>query len=215
MSEAILDGHEQFGRRQQWPLRVDATLFVASTYVFPEVLRGLLDTRQRKHLGVLRQVIEQCRGLVEEQRQVVLDSGRGDAGGQILVDRATAEIHIEAFTEARAEASDRLLLQREFASWQQADRLDLVDGSLVFRIEGAQRFDFVVEQVDAVGQGAAHRKQVDQRAAHCKLAMLVHRIDAAIAGRFEAGTHLLDIEFLADIQYKTGTEQKTLRGEFV
>ncbi len=52
--------------------------------------------------------------------------------------------------------------QRELLGRQQLDRIDLVDGALVFRVEGAQGFDFVVEQVDPVRQLAAHREQVDQ-----------------------------------------------------
>ena len=40
--------------------------------------------------------------------------------------------------EARLETGDRVLLQREFPRRQQADGVHLVDGALVFRIEGTQ-----------------------------------------------------------------------------
>ena len=62
----------------------------------------------------------------------------------------------------------------------------------------------------AVGQGTAHGKQINQRSADSELAMLVHRIDAAIAGRFKASAHLLDIELLTNIQHQARAEQETL-----
>jgi len=159
-------------------------------------------------LRVLRQVIEQRRSLIEEQRQVVLDTGGRDAAAQVLEDRAAPEVDIEALAESRLEAGDRIFLQRKLSRRQQLDRFDLVDGALVFRVEGAQGFDFVVEQVDAIGQFAAHREQVDQRSAYGELAVLVNRIDVAIAAGFQARAHLFDIELLPDIQHQAAAEQK-------
>ncbi len=208
--EAVLHRYEQIGGRQQRALGIDAAFLKAVAHILPELLGGLLDARQGKYLGVLGQVVEQGRGLVEEQRQVVLDARRCDAGGEVLIDRAAAEIHVEALTEACAKASDRFLLHREFAGRQQAHRIDLFDGALVFWVEGAQRLDLVVKQIDAIGQGAAHREQVDQRAAHGELAMLVHRIHAAITRGFQARTHLFDVELLADIQHQARPQQEAL-----
>ncbi|VVN39764.1 hypothetical protein PS624_05329 [Pseudomonas fluorescens] len=159
-------------------------------------------------MGVLRQIIEQGRGFVEEQRQVVLDAGRGNPAAQILKDRAATEVDVETLAEARLEAGHRVFLQRKLAGRQQLDRLDLVNGALVFRIEGAQGFDLIVEQVDAIRQFAAHREQVDQRAAYGELAVLIDRVDVAIATGFEARTHLFNVELLADIQYQTAAEQE-------
>ncbi len=210
VGEAILDRDEQLGRRQQRPLGVDTAILVTAAHILPEVLGSLLDAGQGEDLGVFRQIVEQRRGLVEEQRQVVLDTRRGNAGGKILIDRTAAEIHVEALTEARAKAGDRFLFQRKLASRQQAYGIHLLDGTLILRIERAQRFDLVVEQVDAVGQGAAHGIEVEQRAAHGELAMFVHRVHAAVARRFQAQAHLFDVELLADIQHQTGTQQKAL-----
>ena len=99
-------------------------------------------------------------------------------------------------------------MQREFPRRQQLDRVDLVDGALVLRIEGAQRLDLVIEQVDAVRQLAAHREQVDQGAAHRELSVFVHRVDAAVAAGFQARAHLLHIELLADVQHQAAAEQE-------
>ena len=210
MGKAVFHRHEQLGGRQQRPFGIDAAFFVAVAHVLPEMLGSLLDARQGEHLSIFRKVVEQRRGFVEEQRQVVLDTRRRDPGGEILIDRAAAEVHIEALTETRAKAGHRLLLQGKFTRRQQADRLDLVYRALVFRIEGAQRLDLVIEQVDAVGQGASHRKQIDQRAAHGELAMLIHRVDATVAGGFQARAHLFDVELLSDIQHQAGAEQEAL-----
>nr|BFE90028.1 hypothetical protein GCM10020185_05640 [Pseudomonas brassicacearum subsp. brassicacearum] len=164
---------------------------------------------REKHLGVLGQVIEQGGGFFEKkQRQVVLDTGGRDPAAQVLEDRAAPEIHIEALAKARLEAGHGIFLQRELLGWQQADRLHFVDGPLVFRVEGAQGLDFVIEQVDAIRQFAAHREQVDQGAAYRELAMLVHRVDAAIATGLKARAHLLDIELLADVQHQAAAKQE-------
>ncbi|MNH09223.1 hypothetical protein D3C79_686700 [compost metagenome] len=57
--KAVFHWHKQFGRWQQGPRRIDTPLFVAVAYIAPEVLGGLLDTRQGKYLRVLREVVEQ------------------------------------------------------------------------------------------------------------------------------------------------------------
>jgi len=159
-------------------------------------------------LRVLGQVIEQRGRFVEEQRQVILDTRRCNPAAQVLEDRAATEVDIEALTEARLETGDRVFLQGKLAGRQQANGVHLVDGTLVFRIEGAQRLDFVVEQVDPEGQFAAHREQIDQRAAHGEFTVLIHRVDIAIAAGLESGAHLLDIELLADVQNKAAAEQE-------
>jgi len=208
--EAVFHRHEQLGRRQQRALGVDAALLVAIAHVIPELLGGLLDAGQGKHLAVFGQIVEEGCRLLIEKRQVVFDTGGRDAGGQVLVDRAAAEVDVETLAETCAEAGDRFLFQRKFPGWQQTDRLHLVDGALILRIESAQGFDLVIEQVDTVGQGAAHGEQIDQRATHGKLAMFVDRVHAAIAGRFQTQAHLLDIQLLPNIQHQARTEQKAL-----
>ncbi len=72
--ETVFHWHEQLGRRQQGPAQVAPAVLIAPTHVVPEMLGRLLDARQRKHLGIGWQVVEQGRGFFEEQRQVVLDA---------------------------------------------------------------------------------------------------------------------------------------------
>ncbi len=108
--KAVFHRQEQLGRWQQWPCRVDAAFFIAVAHVVPEILCGLLDTRQGKHLSVLRQIIEQRRGFFEEQWNVVLDTGRRDAAAQVLENRAAPEVHIETLAKACLEARDFFFL---------------------------------------------------------------------------------------------------------
>ncbi len=213
--KAVFNRQEQLGRRQQRPAQVATAVFITPAHVVPEVFGGLFHAGQREHLGVGRQVVEQGRGFFEEQWQVVLDAGGDDAAGQVLEDRAAAEIDIEAFAEARLEAGHFLFLHRELARRQQAHRIHLVDRTLGLGVEGAQRLDLVIEQVDAVGQLAAHREQVDQRAAHGEFAMLVDGVDAAIATGLQAQAHLLHVDGLAHVQHQAAAQQEAGRRQAV
>src|SRR5690606_27615556 len=123
--EAVLYRHEQVDRRQYRALGIQTAILVAVAHILPELLGGLLDARQGEYLGVIGQIVEQRRGFLEEQRQVVLDARRGDAGAQVLVDGAAAEVDVEAFAEAAAKVRDRLLVQGELAAGQQADGVHL------------------------------------------------------------------------------------------
>src|SRR5690606_25910100 len=100
--------------------------------------------------------------LFEEQGQIVFDARRNHAATQVLVDRTATVVDLEALAKARPEAGQSALVEGEFPGRQQVDLLDLVDGALAFRIEGAQGLDFIVEQVNPVGQATAHREQVEQ-----------------------------------------------------
>jgi len=57
---------------------------------------------------------------------------------------------------------DAGLVEREFARRQQPHLVHRIDAALGVDVECAQRLDLVVEQVDAVGQGAARWEEVDQ-----------------------------------------------------
>ena len=69
---------------------------------------------------------------------------------------------------------------RELPSGHQLDFADALDGALRLRIEGAERFDFIVEQVDAERHRAPHGKDVEQRTADCQFAVLEHGLDSPV-----------------------------------
>ena len=59
--------------------------------------------------------------------------------------------------------------------------LDLVDAALIRRIETADAFDFVTEEIQAKADFAAGGKQVDNASTDRELACVSHRIDTEIA----------------------------------
>ena len=130
---------------------------------------------------VPRQVVEEgCRGL-EEQRQVVLDALRGEAGADVLVDLAVADVDIERAVPGIAESGDSGRVERGLPGRQDAHAPRWGDGPLAVGVEDAQRVDFVIEQVDADGVVRAHREDVHERAAYGELAAFTDRVGGAVA----------------------------------
>ncbi len=147
------------------------------------------DERRRR-----RQVVEERAGAVEEERQVVLDSRRGDAVRDVLVDRRLRRIALERLAEPGAEAAPRRVVERELARRQQAHLVHLVDRALGVDVERAERLDLVVDEVDAVGERAAHRKEIDQAAADAVLAGRDDLGHVAVAGGRELGAQAHPVE---------------------
>lgn len=203
----LLFRQEQFARRQDGPRPLTLHQVEAAFRVAPEVGDRVIHLGVERHQRVGRQVVEQRVGVFEEQRDVVLDAGSGHAVRHVLVDDRLRRIALESFAKARAEGRARLVIHREFACRQQADFLGREHGALRVHVEGADAFHFVVEQVDAVGQGGAHRIQVDQPAAHAVLARGHHLGDRTVAGHGELQAQALDVELFALL------DEKGVRGE--
>jgi hypothetical protein len=94
----------------------------------------------------------------QKQRQIVFDPGRKKSLCHIFVEPALGRIAFEFFAEADPKRSACSLVRWEFAGGQEANIIDFVDTALAIDVECAQAVNLVVEQIDAVGQGAAHRK---------------------------------------------------------
>ena len=188
--EEILVAQEQGFRRQQRPLAVRLQEVVARLRIGPEAPDRAFDIADQREQGVGRQVVEQRRGLLEKQRQIVFDAGRGDAVADVLVDRRTRRIAFKHFAPAAAKGIARRFVHRKFAPRQQPHFAHRIERALGVGVEGADGVDGVAEQVDPVRQRRAHRKQVDQAAAHRVFAGRHHLRDVGIAGqrqlRFEA-----------------------------
>ena len=106
-----------------------------------------------------------------------------------------------------AEAGLRRLVERELARGQQPHLVHLVDGALGVHVEAADALDDVVVELDAVGQRAAHGKEVDQAAAHAVLAGRDDLRDVRVAGGHELAAQLLGREARALL------EMERARGE--
>ena len=163
-----------------------AAAFIALFGVAAELRRGVFQPGIVNYQRLTRQVIKQVAEVfAEKQRQIIFHPGRRNALADIGVDRAGFRVLFKKIEPAGFEGTDSAGVQRKLACRQNADGIDLIQRALGFRIEGAQGFDFIVEQFDAERRGLAHRKNVDDGTAHRKLTMLIHRINTVIAGGFK------------------------------
>lgn len=186
-------------RRQHRAFEVVPVLVVPGLELLPEVLRGGVAAGQLQEQAVGGQVVQQAGGLLEEQRQIVLDAVGADALADVAIDGAALRIALEPGPPGLAETADGIAVEGELARRQQMDGLDLFDRTLAVRLEGADALDLVVEQVQPVGQFAAHGIDVQQRAAHRELAVLHDLGDTGVAGLLEACPHGLHVQPLADL----------------
>ena len=164
--EEFLHPHEQLFRRQDRPFAVVLQEAVPLARVGPELAQRHVDLAVQHHRGRGAEVVEQGRRLVEEERQVVLDAGGGEARADVLVQPHLGRIAFDLLAPARAEGAARRLVHRELAAGQQPHLGHRVERALRVGIEGADRIHLVAEQVDAIRHRRAHREQVDQAAAH-------------------------------------------------
>ena len=209
----LLGTEEQRFGRQRGPLTVALHQPVAVARVLPEALEHRLQVAVQHHGGLAAEVVEHGRGLVEEQRQVVLDARRGDAIADVLVDAALGRVALEQLAPAVAEFRARLVVHREFAAGQQPHFGHGIEAALAVRIEGADRIDLVVEQVHAQRHAGAHRKQVDQAAAHRVFAGAHHLRHVAVARQGQLRLQPGLLELLLDLEVKGVARQKRRRRE--
>ncbi len=195
--EEILVGQEQALRFEDRPLAIVREERMALLRIGREAADRRFEIAGEHEVRILRQVVEQRGGFVEEQRQVVLDAGRRHAVADVLVDRRAARVAFEGFAPAAAEGRARGFVERELAAGQKTHVAHRVEAALRVRVERADRVDLVVEQVDPVRQRRAHRVQVDQRSAHAVFAGPHDLAYVLVAGQRELRLQLRLVEPLA------------------
>jgi len=178
----LIRAQENFHRRQNRPADIVAPAFIAIAGFLPEMLRRCFAAGHLHDPRSVRQVIKQAGQLIEKQWQVVFQTAAGQAFGNILIERAVAMIDIEAFAKGAAKMADAIVAERELCRWQQGDIRHRFTGALAVRIEQAQRFDFVIEQLDPKWLFRAHRKNIHDGAAHGEFTMFIDVVALAIAG---------------------------------
>ncbi len=149
---------------------------------------------------VHRQVIGKRGGRFEEQRQVVLDAAGNDAVRNVLVQVGLRRIAFEELAVAAAKARAARIVERKFARGQQANRRYGIERALRIDVEGLDALDFVIEEVDPIGQRRTHREEIDQAAAHAEFSGRDDLRHVRIAGQRELRAQALDVEPLALLQ---------------
>ena len=161
--------------------------------------------------GVFAQVVEQGGGFAEKQRQIVFDAGRPALAGHVFVDLRARRVAFHALTKLLAEGGDAAFIGGEFPRRQQAHVFHRVERALGVHVEGAQIVDFVVEQINAVGQRRAGGKQINQAAAHREFTGAVHLGDVGVAGQRQVGAQGVGVELLPLAEHKGAPGQKAHR----
>ena len=185
--EELLGREKQFIRRQRRALGVVADEVEALTSIRAECLQLALHVAMQDDLGIFRQVIEEGGRLVKEKRQVVFDAAGGHAVADVTVQGHARRIAVEALTPTAPKGRACRFVQRELPAGQQLDGLDRIQAALGVGIEGAQAVQFVIEEVQPVGQRRAHREQVDEAAAHRVFTGAQHLFDMLVTGQRELG----------------------------
>ena len=188
---------------------------VAFLGVLPEVLDGGFQVAVQHHGGGFAHVVEHRGRLVKEQRQVVLDAGRGHAVAHVLVDAALGRVAVEQFAPAAAELGAGRFVHGEFAPGQQAHFGHRVQAALAVGVEGADGVDLVVEQVHAVGHQRAHGEQIDEAAAYRVFAGADDLAHMVVARHGELGLELGLVEPLLGFELEGVARQKRGRPQAV
>ena len=129
-SEPLVRRHADLGRIEHGVLDVVPSFLVPLDQRAPGIAQSRVVVGRQDHRGARRQVVEQRGGLLEEQRQVVLDAGRREALADVAIERHARQVALEARAEAAAEILDRLGRQAELAGRQQVEPWQLLERAL-------------------------------------------------------------------------------------
>ncbi|MDZ7790039.1 MAG: hypothetical protein U5L08_06000 [Xanthomonadales bacterium] len=192
--------NEQLVWLQHRALDVAASLFKAVLDFAPVVVRRLIDAWKQYQPVRAGQVVGQVGRVLEKQRQVLLEPLAVVALTDVLVGKSAPEVHVEAIAEGAPEGLPAVLVEGILARREHFDAFELAGGALAFGVEGADRFDFVVEQFQPVRLGPAHRPQVHDSPAYGELPGLPDLLGRLVAGRVQAAPETLGVEALAEVQ---------------
>ena len=170
---------------QDGPLPVMAQLLMALHDAVPQVLGHRRRFVHVDEHAARRQILEQMRGALEEQRQEEFDAARCCPGADIAIDVLFRQVPAEAQPVAAAELAHRIGVQRCFPRRQQFDALQLVQRTLRVGIEAPDAVHVAVQHIDAEGSIRTHREHVDERTAHGELAMRRHLCHCGVPGTGE------------------------------
>ena len=167
------------------------------------------------HRGRFTQVVKYRGRVLKKQGQVILDTGGGDSGTHVFVDAAFGRVTLQQFAPATTELGPRRFVHRELAPGQQAHLGHGVEAALAVGVKGADAVDLIVKQIHPERHVRAHRKQVDQTAAHRVFAGTDHLGDMAVAGQRKLRFELGFVQLLLGLKFKGIGRQKARRRQAV
>jgi len=158
------------------------------------LLAGLIiigDLRQALVRGFFRErldrdrrrfeIVEQRLQLPVKQRQPMLDPGGAAALAHRLVEHVVGARRAERRDVAGAKQPDRVRGELELRHGHEVEPAQFLGRALRFRIETADRFQRIAEEIEPHGRVHAGREQIDNAAAYRVVAGLTHRRGAAKA----------------------------------
>ncbi len=211
----FVNGQKQFSRWQQRPRLVAAQQAVTRLGVLPEMLDRTAHVAVQHDRRSGRKVVGDGGRRVEEQRQVILDAAGNDAVGDVLVQRGLRRVAFEHLAEAAAKARATRVIQRKLARRKQAHVRHRVERALGVDVEGLNRLDLGIEEVDAIGQRRAHGKEIDETAADAELTRRHDLGHMRVAGERQLRAQRVDIERLALREKKRECRQVARRREAI
>ena len=153
-------------------------------------MRRVLGARVEHERRVADIVEDRVEAFVE-QRQPVLEADRAaafaDRGVEIVARGRRAEFCGVGLTEALIDVGR----QPRFAHRHEIERAQLRGRALRLRIEGADRFERVAEEVEPDRRRRARRIEVENAAARGVVADVAHRAGARVAVRLEPAREVL------------------------
>ncbi len=131
------------------------------------------------------QIIEQRFQMVVEQRQPMLGAGRPAAFAHRLVEHVVGRGGAESRHIAGAEPPDRFRRELKLRHGHEVERAQLVGRALGVRIEAANRFQRVAEEIEPDRRVHAGGEQIEDTAAHRIIARLAYGRGAVEAVELE------------------------------
>ena len=153
---------------------------------------GVLDYRD----VITAEMVEQRCQLFLEQRQPVFHPREATTFAHCLIERILRGVGAEHLTVSAAETLDAFLVDQCLAGGQEQMRIERPDGALRGRIEQAQAFQLVAEEIEPQPTFEAGRYDIEDRATHGKFA----RVDGGVAARIALPTQQAGEAVVADLR---------------
>ena len=202
----LFGAEKQFLRVQHRPFNVVPPLLPTFTGPARLVFRRIHHPALQNESRCVVQVVQQERGLLVKQRQVLLQALRMCTAAQVLVQRDIARIDVKAQPERAAKGLQAFLVTGVLARGQQFDRIDLAGRALGLGVETANTVDLFVKKVDTVRIRTTGRIQINYRTTHGVLAGLVNLLHVRVTGVIEFAPERVDDQVLPGVQTETALQ---------